>query len=348
MQAAEAWRLREREFWPPNALCWQHLVPAAAEAAVRLEVRYPVKREAKKVLAACYCQPPASRPWASPYAALRCLGRVEGEAESEEGGPAANKRAAAAEVHAAAQTDEAVKAHSCLALSSSSSSCCCCRSSSCCYASSVSGCSRSLSSSSSGSTRVSFSCEMASFSSVLLPLQAQPTSAGVSEHQQQQQEQQQVLRGSAALSLTPQTAKRLLLQHREWQHAAIFTGSGLSVAATFAESADFRALVGAFASREAAISAGVSFLGHTYAVTRYAPPLIVCRRGSLEDTEGLAILKGLSRMGEHLLLVTTYRPPAVSASAVSQMRRFFVSHLGSLPSTDPPEIVQKLRARQQI
>ncbi|KAL8428835.1 hypothetical protein ACSSS7_006965 [Eimeria intestinalis] len=141
------------------------------------------------------------------------------------------------------------------------------------------------------------------------------------QQQHQQQQQQQVLRGAPPLSLTPQTAKRLLLQHKEWRLAAIFTGSALSVAATFSEHADFGALVAAFASREAAISSGILFLGHTYAVTRYAPPLIVCRRGSLDSTEGLAILKGskelrgLSRMGEELLLMAVYRPPAVSAGA---------------------------------
>ncbi|KAL8270663.1 hypothetical protein Esti_005409 [Eimeria stiedai] len=130
---------------------------------------------------------------------------------------------------------------------------------------------------------------MASFSSVLLPLHQFPPSTGTSD--QRQQQQQVLLRGASPLSLTPQTAKRLLLQHKEWRLAAIFTGSAFSVATTFSEPADFGALVAAFASREAAISKGVPFLGHTYAVTRYAPPLIVCRRGSLDVTEGLAILK---------------------------------------------------------
>ncbi|CDJ50292.1 hypothetical protein, conserved [Eimeria brunetti] len=108
-----------------------------------------------------------------------------------------------------------------------------------------------------------------------------------------------------------------------------------------------RALARAFDDREKTISNGISFLGHTYPVTRFAPPFIICRRGSGEDTEGLAILKGSSRMGEDLLLLAVYRPPTVSAAAVAQMRRFFVSHLGTLPQSGPPKSVQQLLARQR-
>lgn len=116
----------------------------------------------------------------------------------------------------------------------------------------------------------------------------------------------------------------------------------------FEPETQIRALVHAYESRQATVSRGVCFLGNRYQVTRFAPPLIVCRRGSGEDTEGLAILKGLSRMGEDLLLLAVYRPPAVSASAVPQMHRFFVSHLGTLPAAGPPEEIQRLRARQGL
>ncbi|CDJ58497.1 hypothetical protein, conserved [Eimeria maxima] len=125
---------------------------------------------------------------------------------------------------------------------------------------------------------------MASFSSVLLPLHA-PVSASSDPRFQ---------RPSLLLppvSLTPQTAKRLLQQHKEWTFAAVFTGGGLSVAATFNQQADFLALARAFDYREKTVSNGISFLGHTYPVTRFAPPLIICRRGVGDDTEGLAVLK---------------------------------------------------------
>ncbi|CDI78924.1 hypothetical protein, conserved [Eimeria acervulina] len=180
---------------------------------------------------------------------------------------------------------------------------------------------------------------MASFSSVLLPLHPQVSSG--------EEPRQPPHLHLPPVSLTPQTARRLLQQHKEWSLAAVFTGGGFSVAATFTEPADFLALARAYDSREKTIANGISFLGHTYPVTRFAPPLIICRRGTGEDTEGLAVLKGSSRMGEDLLLVAVYRPPAVSASAVAQMRRFFVSHLGTLPASSPSKAVQQLLARQR-
>ncbi|XP_026192706.1 uncharacterized protein LOC34624210 [Cyclospora cayetanensis] len=181
---------------------------------------------------------------------------------------------------------------------------------------------------------------MASFSSVLLPLHQPAASGG-------QPLQQQVPYGPP-VSLTPQTAKRLLQQHKEWVHAAVFTAEGLCVAATFSEPVEFQAVARAFSSRQTAISEGVEFLGCVYSVMRYAPSIIICRRGNGEDTEGLALLKGLSRMGEELLLLAVYRPPTVSASAVSQMRRFFESHLGTLPTLRLPETIESLLARQRL
>ncbi|CDJ36921.1 hypothetical protein, conserved [Eimeria tenella] len=180
---------------------------------------------------------------------------------------------------------------------------------------------------------------MASFSSVLLPLHSYSSPGG-------EQRLQQSLQGPPML-MTPQTAKRLLQQHKEWQFAAVFTGGGLSVAATFPQPANLLSLAQAFDNREKTVAEGVCFSGHRYPVTRFSPFLIICRRGTGDDTEGLAILKGSSRMGEDLLLLAVYRPPAVSASAVAQMRRFFVSHLGTLPVWGPPKDIQLLLSQQR-
>ena len=38
-------------------------------------------------------------------------------------------------------------------------------------------------------------------------------------------------------------------------------------------------------------------------------------------------------MGEDLLLLAVYTPPAVSASAVPQMRRFFLAHRETIVAT---------------
>lgn len=123
-----------------------------------------------------------------------------------------------------------------------------------------------------------------------------------------------------------------LLKQKEWARAVVFGKTGKVVAqkASKASEGELKALATAYASREAAVSAGVVIDQQLFEVHRFHPPLIYGRKADIEKSEGFSLARGLGPNNEEVFLLITYALPIVSARAIPQQIEFFNAHLGSL------------------
>ncbi|PFH33621.1 hypothetical protein BESB_078370 [Besnoitia besnoiti] len=158
---------------------------------------------------------------------------------------------------------------------------------------------------------------------------------------------------SAKVPAARPTGKELLsrlLQQPDWERSAVLRGRDAAVlAATHPLTPEeSQALVALFeADRDTAVGRGLLFLGERYEVHCFQPPLVYGRRGSGENSKGIALVKGVGADAEPFIALTTYAPPLVSACIVPQLISFFHSNLGIVPHVAvPPLYEQFLRTAQ--